>query len=56
LIVDKNEPGINFYLKFFIVLFFVFLTNKIIYGFFNLPGSSLDVLRSFAVLWMFDRK
>jgi len=56
LIVDKKESGINFYLKFFVVLFFVFLTNKIIYGFFNLPGSSLDVLRSFVVLWMFDRE
>ncbi len=56
LIIDKNESEINFYLKFFTVLFFVFLTNKFLYGFLDFPGSGLDILRVFILLWIFDKR
>ncbi len=56
LIVDKKESSINFYLRFFTVLLFVFVVNKLIYGFFDFPGSGFDILRSFVFLWMYDNR
>ena len=54
--IGKNDQKINFYLKFITILMCVFIVNRIVYGYFGIPGSLFDVVRSFIILWMFDKR
>ena len=54
--IGKGDKKINFYLKFITILMCVFIVNRIVYGYFGIPGSLLDVARSFIILWIFDKR